>query len=161
MNRDPHNYISWDNARRNARLGAQWAIYLTYNSTSKNSHKFYEVLGKGFMVLRVRNGRIGTAGQTQQPRNWSYVLDKVPNKMGKGYQEHISDRTPSAAPFPYSEIRHLLCEDDAWYATNDTGHRLFDLPPETAADILNKNKFATRRTQDSHHHFEIQAPVLL
>jgi predicted DNA-binding WGR domain protein len=155
-------YTSWQNAQRAAQLGAEWAIYLECHNPRKNQHKFYEVLGSGIQITRVRNGRVGTWGRVQKRRDWSYVLEKVPEKLfSGGYDEHISDNTKTSAPFPYSEIRHLVQEGHGWVAQNDQQKKLMDLPTQTVLDLLNKNSHTSRRRQDHTRWFEIQPPILL
>lgn len=165
------DYISWSDAHIKANGGFPWAIYLTCHNARKNQEKFYEVVGEGFNITHIRNGRIGTEGRYQRNRDWHYAREKIWEKLyKKGYSEFVSPvqapakPKPKPAPVPYSMIRFLIQERDCWIAQDETYQTLFKLPDHSAKEILDANtskKLSSRSSRDLASVYEITPPVLL
>jgi predicted DNA-binding WGR domain protein len=131
-------------ARQARRAGAPWRIRIEYRGwTDKGnrSEKFWECSGEGYGSCRIRWGKLGSYGQsTTKP--FSYVEDKLPGKLRKGYnyargvQETYEAPKPKApakpkpAPLtgPFALIKSLKAIPGGFHALDANGSVLFELP---------------------------------
>ena len=146
--------------------GLPWTVrleYVGYNSknASRKSYKFWEASGTpGSSVVKIVYGRIGTQGNRPLKKDWSYVVEKTPEKIKDGYAYDsrckdtvppmtlqfgtISDsngilevpvpanRADLLGPGPYSRIRKVRRNDAGKYeALDESGSLLMVLPLAT------------------------------
>ena len=135
-------------ARTLANQGGAWRIYLEYrganwDNVSGRSSKFYEATGVGRSNIRVRYGKIGSNGTTITKYSFGEALEKVSEKLGKGYDYAgatgpIPKPTPKPTPVAvameglYADIAKLVPNGNRFDAYDVDGDFLLSLSEKGA-----------------------------